>query len=109
PALDLKGLRLDFAEPDLKRFPCLALAYGALERGGAAPAMLNAADEVAVEAFLKGVIGFTGIHRVIAGVLDAVGERGVAEDVQDIVEADLAARKKAVDIIKATSEKRYFS
>src|SRR5690606_9205393 len=58
--------RLDFERPDLQRFPCLALAFDALRAGGAAPAVLNAANEEAVAAFLERRIGFLDIARVIA-------------------------------------------
>ena len=68
--LDLAAIgRLDFEKPDLARFPCLALAYDALRAGGGAPAVLNAANEVAVAAFLDGRIGFTDIAEVVDGVL----------------------------------------
>jgi 1-deoxy-D-xylulose-5-phosphate reductoisomerase len=71
--LDLTSMKdLSFERPDERRFPCLRLAYAALERGGTAPAVLNAANEVAVEAFLGGRLPFTGIARVIADTLDAV-------------------------------------
>src|SRR5437899_7085077 len=71
--LDLTAMKaLSFERPDERRFPCLRLAYSALERGGTAPAVLNAANEVAVEAFLAGRLPFTGIARVIADALDAV-------------------------------------
>ncbi|MBI5887329.1 MAG: 1-deoxy-D-xylulose-5-phosphate reductoisomerase [Deltaproteobacteria bacterium] len=100
PALDLKGLSLEFAEPDLKRFPCLGLACDALKDGGVMPAVLNAADEAAVDAFLKGRIGFTGIHRVIAKTLDAfVPSKGDA--IEDIIEADCEARDMAKGFINA--------
>ncbi len=60
--LDLAAIgQLSFERPDAQRFPCLGLAYGALRAGGTAPAMLNAANEVAVAAFLEGRIGFTAI------------------------------------------------
>ena len=62
---------LDFEAPDFERFPCLRLAYEAAELGGAHCIALNAADEVAVEAFLDGQIHFTEIPRIIEGVLQA--------------------------------------
>jgi 1-deoxy-D-xylulose-5-phosphate reductoisomerase len=62
---------LEFHVPDLERFPCLGLAYQALEAGGTMPVVLNAANEVAVEAFLQERIGFTAISHVIAGTMDA--------------------------------------
>ena len=65
-ALDLaRAGRLDFAAPDLDRFPCLGLAYRALRAGGTLPVVLNAANEVAVAAFLDGTLGFTAIPAVI--------------------------------------------
>ena len=71
PSLDLAAAgRLEFEAPSPERFPCLGLAYRALRAGGSAPTVLNAANEVAVQAFLDGTIGFMGIPRVIAGVLD---------------------------------------
>jgi 1-deoxy-D-xylulose-5-phosphate reductoisomerase len=70
--LDLTHLPpLEFQRPDHQAFPCLRLAYRALEAGGAAPAVLNAANEVAVERFLDGRLGFTAIPRLIESVLDA--------------------------------------
>ena len=69
-SLDLfQVARLDFEAPDLERFPCLALAYRAIEASGTAPAILNAANEVAVDAFLTGRIGFTRIATLIEDVL----------------------------------------
>jgi 1-deoxy-D-xylulose-5-phosphate reductoisomerase len=95
PSLDLAAAgRLEFEPPDLARFPCLGLAYRALEAGGSAPTVLNAANEVAVEAFLGGRLGFTGIPQVIARVLD----RHTLEDVTslDVVRrADAWAREAA--------------
>jgi 1-deoxy-D-xylulose-5-phosphate reductoisomerase len=72
PPLDFTRLgALDFAPPDLTRFPCLRLAYAALEHGGGWPIVLNAANEVAVDAFLDGRIGFLDIPRTIERALDA--------------------------------------
>ena len=80
PSLDLAAIRsLSFEKPDLGRFPCLGLAYEALRAGGTASAVLNAANEVAVEAFLAGRLPFTGIARVIADTLNAVPP-GAADD-----------------------------
>jgi len=68
--LDLPAIaRLDFSTPDLKQFPCLALAIESARQGGSAPTILNAANEVAVEAFLGGEISFTQIHQVVERVL----------------------------------------
>jgi 1-deoxy-D-xylulose-5-phosphate reductoisomerase len=74
-AFDLASLsHLDFEKPDFKRFPCLRLAYEAAEKGGAHCIALNAADEVAVEAFLDRRIPFTGIPRTIERVLASTPE-----------------------------------
>jgi len=94
-ALDLASIRsLSFEKPDLARFPCLALAYAALRAGGTAPAVLNAANEIAVEAFLAGRLAFTGIAGVIADALAAV-PAGPAEDLAQVMEADARARREA--------------
>jgi 1-deoxy-D-xylulose-5-phosphate reductoisomerase len=93
--LDLTAMKdLSFERPDERRFPCLRLAYAALERGGTAPAVLNAANEVAVEAFLAGRLPFTGIARVIAEALDAV-PAGEAVDLPAVMAADEEARRAA--------------
>jgi len=94
-ALDLfKVASLDFERPDLVRFPCLSLAYRALREGGSMPATLNAANEVAVQAFLDGKIGFTAIPRVIADVMDHLPASGI-DSLDDVLDADLAARQHA--------------
>jgi 1-deoxy-D-xylulose-5-phosphate reductoisomerase len=92
--LDLTKGPLDFEEPDLERFPCLALAYKALEAEGTMPAVLNAADEIAVEAFLDGRIAYTGIAEMIGSVIEAhtVVNKPTLED---ILEADSWARSAA--------------
>jgi 1-deoxy-D-xylulose-5-phosphate reductoisomerase len=94
--LDLvaQGGRLDFEAPDLDAFPCLRLAFDALRAGGAAPAVLNAANEVAVEAFLAGRIGFLDIASTVAATLDAHGATTVA-DLDGLREADRWARAHA--------------
>lgn len=95
PPLDLCGLRnLTFDEPDLERFPCLGLAYEALAMGGTAPAVLNAANEVAVEAFLNGEIPFLEIASVIRATL-AGHEVKNLEHIDEVLRADLWARKQA--------------
>jgi 1-deoxy-D-xylulose-5-phosphate reductoisomerase len=85
---------LDFCPPDLKKFPCLRLAYEAAEAGGAKTVALNAADEVAVAAFLEGSIGFNDIPRIIEDVL---GETSSAklESIAKVLEADAEARRLA--------------
>jgi 1-deoxy-D-xylulose-5-phosphate reductoisomerase len=82
---------LHFEEPDTARFPCLRLAYEALSAGGRAPAILNAANEIAVERFLAGDIAFPQIAQLIQDVL-ARCESGRVERLEDVLEADRAAR-----------------
>ncbi len=95
PRLDLaSGLTLEFAAPDLETFPLLALARHAGERGGTAPAAFNAANEVAVAAFLEGRLPFLGIAEVVADGLDAV-DGAPARDLEDLVAADAEARRLA--------------
>lgn len=98
-ALDLfKIARLDFVAPDFERFPCLALAYRALRAGGTAPALVNAANEVAVEAFLDKRIAFLDIPRLIADVLDKLPYVS-ANVLEDVLLADAQARSAAQDWI----------
>ncbi|MFQ5480113.1 MAG: 1-deoxy-D-xylulose-5-phosphate reductoisomerase [Thermodesulfobacteriota bacterium] len=97
--LGLDGLSLEFFDPDRERFPCLGLAYSALRTGGTAPAVLNAADEVAVEDFLKGNIRFTDIYKVIESVLACSLSRE-ATDIEDVLDTDNEARVKAREVIK---------
>ncbi|MGL4541132.1 MAG: 1-deoxy-D-xylulose-5-phosphate reductoisomerase [Polymorphobacter sp.] len=87
--------RLEFEEPDLGRFPALALAWDALRAGGAAPTVLNAANEVAVDAFLGGQIGFLDIASVVASVLGAIGNMSIAS-LDDVMAVDAAARRAAL-------------
>jgi 1-deoxy-D-xylulose-5-phosphate reductoisomerase len=96
PALDLlaEGGRLDFAAPDLDAFPCLDLAFRALQAGGAAPAVLNAANEEAVSAFLQGRIGFLSIPDVVAHALDAMPATP-ADSIDALLAADAWARSQA--------------
>lgn len=97
--LDLAALgTLTFEPPDRETFRCLDLAYRAAEQGGDAPARLNAANEVAVAAFLAGRIGFLDIPRTIESVLDRDPARSVAE-LSDVLEADGRARRAAHDVI----------
>jgi len=94
-ALDLfKVATMNFMEPDFDRFPCLALAYKALRAAGTAPAILNAANEVAVEAFLGRRISFLAIPRVIESVLDALPINKVGS-LDDVLGADEVARREA--------------
>ncbi len=85
---------LDFNPPDLKKFPCLRLAYEAAEAGGAKTVALNAADEVAVAAFLDGSIRFDEIPRIIEEVLSATNS-GKLESIRQVLEADALARQDA--------------
>ncbi len=90
---------LHFERPDCERFPCLALAYRALREGGSASATLNAANEVAVAAFLEGKIRFTAIPEVIAGTMDAAPVTAL-ETLQDVLEADRQAREVALEAVR---------
>jgi 1-deoxy-D-xylulose-5-phosphate reductoisomerase len=95
PRLDLAaGLTLEFSPPDLETFPLLALARRAGELGGTFPCAFNAANEVAVAAFLEGRLPFLGIAEVVEEALAAV-EGVPARDLDDLVEADAAARRFA--------------
>lgn len=90
PVSDLR--HLDFCPPDLKKFPCLRLAYEAAEAGGAKTVALNAADEVAVAAFLEGKIGFDQIPATIEEVLAGTGSKKL-ESISQVLEADTVARQ----------------
>ncbi len=95
PRLDLAALaRLEFAEPDPARFPALRLARAALQDGGGAPAILSAANEVAVEAFLQRRIGFLDIAAVVETVLDAMGQQP-ADTLEAVLALDAEARAAA--------------
>jgi 1-deoxy-D-xylulose-5-phosphate reductoisomerase len=97
--LDLAQLgQLSFEPPDFERFPCLRLAREALLAGGSAPTVLNAANEVAVEAFLKGSIGFGSIARTVDQVLGQ-SNAGAADSLDDIAAADAEARALAARLI----------
>lgn len=98
--LDLARIaRLDFEEPDFSRFPCLGLAKAALSDGGAKPAILNAANEVAVAAFLEGRIGFTAIAAVVESVLQQYDATTPAS-IQDVLEVDGEARRRAAHCLE---------
>ncbi|MFA6121950.1 MAG: 1-deoxy-D-xylulose-5-phosphate reductoisomerase [Sideroxydans sp.] len=90
--------KLDFVAPDFVRFPCLSLAYQALRAGGTVPALLNAANEVAVAAFLDRKIAFLDIPRLIESVLGSVA-RCEVNALQDVLDADAAARAAAQEWI----------
>ncbi len=98
PSLDLvQAGRLEFLTPDVERFPCLALAYDALRAKGTAPAVLNAANEVVVDAFLNGRIGYLDIPRIAHAVLEghALIER---PSLDELLAADAWARRAAVEL-----------
>jgi len=100
-SLDLFQIaRLDFEAPDLQRFPCLALAYQALQAGGSAATVLNAANEMAVEAFLECRLPFTGIADVCRSVLERIGASAVC-CLQDVFDADREAREQASALMAA--------
>lgn len=106
PALDLTRLStLHFEAPDRERFPCLGLAYRALETGGTLPAVMNAANEVAVHAFLNNRIGLADISHVIEGVMDGHAAQKVTQ-LQDVLTADSAAREDAETAVALLSESR---
>jgi 1-deoxy-D-xylulose-5-phosphate reductoisomerase len=88
---------LSFEPPDPDRFPALRLARRALQTGGSAPTILNAANEVAVQAFLARRIGFLDIERVVEGALDALPASEL-RDLDDVRETDGAARRVAVEL-----------
>ena len=92
--------RLDFEPPDLQRFPCLGLAYQAIRQGGTTPAILNAANEVAVAAFLDGRLRFTGIPRLIERVLGEV-PANAPDDLETILADDRRARRVAEQLVAA--------
>jgi 1-deoxy-D-xylulose-5-phosphate reductoisomerase len=110
PRLDLAALaRLDFEEPDRQRFPCLGLAYRAAAGSEEAPAVLNAANEVAVGAFLDRRIEFSEIAALNAGVLDAhLADRAgqLVKDLEDVLRADAWARDAAAEWLAKPLEAR---
>jgi 1-deoxy-D-xylulose-5-phosphate reductoisomerase len=109
PGMDFsRALSLEFEPPDHARFPCLALAYRALRGGGSLPAVLNAANEEAVAAFLDGRVGFTAI----AGSIEAVMERHEVRplrDLSDVLDADLWARGEAREFLRSLEASRVHS
>jgi 1-deoxy-D-xylulose-5-phosphate reductoisomerase len=98
-SLDLTATgRLNFQRPDVKRFPCLELGREALEKGGALPCALNAADEIAVEAFLESRLRFSRIPRVIEGVMSQTPMVRL-NDFDEVVECDQGSRQRAREIV----------
>ncbi len=94
---------LSFEPVDLNRFPCLSLSYQALSAGGLAPTILNAANEIAVDSFLKKEIGFTQISELVERVLSQTKVSG-ALSLDGILEADRIARQEALSIVKGLSK-----
>jgi len=95
---DAASLRYDFEPADPERFPCVRLAYEALEAGGTVPAVLSAANEVAVGAFVEGRIQFGEIARIIEGAMGRVVRREATLD--GVRAADRQARETAVSLIE---------
>jgi 1-deoxy-D-xylulose-5-phosphate reductoisomerase len=101
PRLDLATVReLTFEDPDLDRFPALGLARQAMETGGAAPTVLNAADEIAVAEFLAGRIPFLGIPALVAATLEAAAARGLLKE-PDLIEAALAVDHESRELARS--------
>jgi 1-deoxy-D-xylulose-5-phosphate reductoisomerase len=100
----VRNLRhLDFSPPDMSKFPCLRLAYEAAEAGGAKTVALNAADEVAVAAFLEGSIGFTEIPAIIEKAV-AASNSGTLGSIAEVLEADAETRRYAKGLVSGTSK-----
>ena len=98
-AFDLAQLsQLDFSQPDLTRFPCLRLAYEAARVGSSACIALNAADEIAVAAFLSGDVPFPGIPRTIERVLELTPSTR-PQSISEVLEVDRAARAAAQQLV----------
>ena len=99
PTLSLTDVgNLEFEPPDTDRFPCLQLAYDALRAGGTFPTVLNAANEVAVAAFLEGRIGFMDIPRLVSDALERHSSV-VHPDIEDILGVDTSTRKQLMNLI----------
>lgn len=98
--LGFSDLQLTFAKPAARRFPCLGLALDAARRGGGWPAVLNAADEVAVESFLEGAIAFTGIPRLIERTMGRWRGGGREPSFADVAEIDQWARCRARELAR---------
>jgi 1-deoxy-D-xylulose-5-phosphate reductoisomerase len=104
PLPDFSGSQaLTFQEPDLEKFPCLALAFKACEAGGTLPAVLNASSEVAVNAFLDNALSFVDIAKIISQIM---AKHNVVADpnLPDILEADGWARKQAAELVDEIRE-----
>lgn len=103
--VDLTAKSLEFEEPDMERFPCLTLAFKALSAGGTMPAVLNGADEVAVEAFLEGRLPYTGIYEIINSVMNSHSVIEVPT-LDDVLAADTWARSEGEGVISSFGETR---
>ena len=90
---------LTFHKPDTAAFPFLSLAREAIKLGGAMPAVMNAADEVAVSAFLEGRLSFTGIYRVVTDTFNRLHDRDKVSSLNDIIASDREARRIAKELI----------
>lgn len=95
---DLAGMNVTFETPDRVAFPALDIAYEAGRKGGSAPAVMNAADEIAVEAFLQGRLGFLGISDVVSRTITEIDWREL-KTVDDVIEVDSEARSVAAGVI----------
>jgi 1-deoxy-D-xylulose-5-phosphate reductoisomerase len=103
PPLSLARIgNLEFRDPDLERFPCLQMAYDAARAGGTVPCVLNAANEVAVQAHLEGRLPYGGIARTLARVL-ATHQRPPGQDLETLRRADAQARASATQFINETA------
>jgi 1-deoxy-D-xylulose-5-phosphate reductoisomerase len=101
PSLDFtKNLNLTFEEPDLEKFPCLALAYRALRSGGTLPAVLNAANEISVQAFLDNKIKLSEIAKINEAVMNSHNSQQVTT-LETVLNADIQARKEAENLIQS--------
>jgi len=107
PPLDFAKLaQLTFEEPDLEKFPCLALAYKALKIGGTMPATLNAANEIAVEAFLNDKIRLSDVPKIIEAVMNEHETRAAAS-LEIVLETDASARKQAIMKLEKIASTNY--
>lgn len=101
PSLDLnQAAKLEFMHPDFGKFPCLDLAYQAASELGALPCTLNAADEVAVEAFLRGKIDFPGIPRIVAKMMEQANGVAKFSSIAEILEYDESVRRETHRLIQ---------
>ena len=91
---------LSFYKPDYEAFPFLSLAKVAISEGGAMPAVMNAADEVAVEAFLSGKVSFVDIFRIVMDTFEKMRDAKTCTSLDDIIASDRAARRIAASYVK---------